>query len=110
MTQEQFRGGASVTLAAPHLRNFAGEIPKQPRARRFVVADHSGMNRETTMSSQELCASMRWIEAAQAAYVRCLEAVNDREAAALAIVLRAAIHAKTEALRAHVRLRIAQLA
>lgn len=58
------------------------------------------------MNSQELCATMRWIESAQAALQRCEEAPHDREAAALAIVLRAAIHAKTEALRDHMRNRV----
>lgn len=55
------------------------------------------------MDSQELCASMRWLESARAALVRCEQASNDAEAAALAQTLRAAIHARTEALRAHVR-------
>ena len=58
------------------------------------------------MDSQELCASMRWLESARAALVRCEQAANDNEAAALAKTLRAAIHTRTEALRAHVRCRI----
>jgi hypothetical protein len=62
------------------------------------------------MSSEQLCASLRWLESARCALARCEEAVHDREAAALAIVLRAAIHAKTEALRAHVRARLAAIA
>ncbi|HQW81466.1 MAG TPA: hypothetical protein PLQ74_06325 [Pseudomonadota bacterium] len=41
---------------------------------------------------------------------RCEDAPHDREAVALAIVLRAAIHAKTEALRGHVRARLAAVA
>lgn len=58
------------------------------------------------MDSQELCASMRWLESARAALIRCEQAANDEEAAALAQTLRAAIHTRTEALRAHVRHRI----
>jgi len=49
---------------------------------------------------------MRWLESARAALVRCEQAANDDEAAALAKTLRAAIHTRTEALRAHVRCRI----
>ena len=58
------------------------------------------------MDSQELCASMRWLESARAALIRCEQAANDDEAMALAQTLRAAIHTRTEALRAHVRCRI----
>ena len=59
------------------------------------------------MSGEQLCATLRWLESARCALARCEEAPHDREAAALAIVLRAAIHAKTEALREHVRARLA---
>jgi hypothetical protein len=62
------------------------------------------------MSSEQLCASLRWLESARCALARCEEAVHDREAVALAIVLRAAIHARTEALRAHVRARLSAAA
>ena len=62
------------------------------------------------MSSEQLCASLRWLELARCALARCEEAVHDREAVALAIVLRAAIHARTEALRAHVRARLSAAA
>lgn len=59
------------------------------------------------MTSQQLCATLRWIESARCALNRCEEA-RDRESDALAVILRAAIHAKTEALREHVRLRCVQ--
>ncbi|MBK6726482.1 MAG: hypothetical protein IPG63_04340 [Xanthomonadales bacterium] len=49
---------------------------------------------------------MRWLESARAALMRCEQAANDDEATALAQTLRAAIHTRTEALRAHVRQRI----
>ena len=62
------------------------------------------------MSSEQLCATLRWLESARCALARCEEAPHDCEAAALAVVLRAAIHAKTEALRAHVRARLARAA
>ena len=58
------------------------------------------------MSSEQLCATLRWLESARCALGRCEEVPHDREAAALATVSRAAIHAKTEALRAHVRARL----
>ena len=62
------------------------------------------------MSNEQLCASLRWLESARCALARCEDAPHDREAVALAIVLRAAIHAKTEALRGHVRARLAAVA
>jgi hypothetical protein len=58
------------------------------------------------MNGEQLCAALRWLESARCALARCEDATHDREALALAIVLRAAIHAKTEALRAHVRARL----
>jgi hypothetical protein len=61
------------------------------------------------MDSQELCATMRWIESAQAALQRCEEAPHDPDAVALAAVLRAAIDAKTETLRAYMRQRVQRL-
>ncbi|HWT14437.1 MAG TPA: hypothetical protein VN581_01540 [Patescibacteria group bacterium] len=59
------------------------------------------------MSGEQLCATLRWLESARCALARCEEAGHDREAAALAIVLRAAIHAKNEAMRAHMRAKLA---
>lgn len=62
------------------------------------------------MSGEQLCATLRWLESARCALARCEDAPHDREAAALAIVLRAAIHAKTETLREHVRARLRAVA